>query len=132
MQLTSPAASGSWDRFIESSATNLVAFALAVLGALVGVYMFVLHATTDPAADVHAYYEAGARLNAGQPLYEQDASVTGSRFYFYPPLLAVAFRPLALLPFEVAATIWMALVLAALVGSVWLAGVRNRWTWYVL
>ena len=64
--------------------------------------------TTDPAADVHAYYEAGARLNAGQPLYEQSATVEGSHYYFYPPLLAVAFRPLALLPFEVAAAIWMA------------------------
>jgi Glycosyltransferase family 87 len=117
---------------VESPGTHLVAFAFAILGALAGAYIFVLHATTDPAADVHAYYEAGARLNAGEPLYEQDASVTGSHFYFYPPLLAVAFRPLALLPFEAAATIWMALVLAAFAGSIWLAGVRNRWTWYVL
>jgi len=122
----------TWDRFVESRATNLVAFSFAVLGALVGVYIFVLHATTDPAADVHAYYEAGARLNAGEPLYEQAASVTGSHYYFYPPLLAVAFRPLALLSFEAAATIWMAVVVGALIGSIWLAGIRNRWTWYVL
>ena len=81
---------------------------------------------------MHAYYEAGARLNAGQPLYEQSATVEGSHYYFYPPLLAVAFRPLALLPFEVAATLWMALLVAALAGSIWLAGVRSRWTWYVL
>ena len=111
---------------------NYVLFSLAVLGAMVGAYIFVLHLTTDPAADVHAYYEAGARLNAGQPLYEQSASTAGSHYYFYPPLLAVAFRPLALLPFEVAAAIWMARRLASLVGSIWLAGVRNRWTWYVL
>ena len=122
----------SWDRFVESRSTHLVAFAFAVLGALVGAYILVLHATTDPAADVHAYYDAGARLNAGQPLYEQSATVEGSHYYFYPPLLAVAFRPLALLPFEVAATIWMVVVLVSFAASVWLAGVRNRWTWYVL
>jgi hypothetical protein len=132
VEVASAAQPTSWDRFVESRATNLVAFSFAVLGALVGVYIFVLHATTDPAADVHAYYEAGARLNAGAPLYEQAASVTGSHYYFYPPLLAVAFRPLALLSFEVASTIWMAVVVGALVGSIWLAGVRNRWTWYVL
>ena len=111
---------------------NYVLFSLAVLGAMAGAYIFVLHLTTDPAADVHAYYEAGARLNAGQPLYEQSASTAGSHYYFYPPLLAVAFRPLALLPFEVAAAIWMLVVVASLIGSIWLAGVRNRWTWYVL
>jgi hypothetical protein len=124
--------SATWDRFVESRTTNLAAFALAVLGALVGAYIFVLHATTDPAADVHAYYDAGARLNAGEPLYEQSGAVTGSHFYFYPPLLAVAFRPLALLPFEVATAIWMGLMFLALTGSIWLAGVRNRWTWYAL
>jgi glycosyl transferase family 87 len=132
VDLASSVQPASWERFVESRTTHLVAFALAVLGALAGAYIFVLHATTDPAADVHAYYEAGARLNAGQPLYDQAATVEGSHFYFYPPLLAVAFRPLALLPFEVAATIWMAVVVAALAGSVWLAGVRNRWTWYAL
>jgi hypothetical protein len=132
MELAPSVQPASWDRFVESRTTNLVGFALAVLGSLIGAYMFVLHATTDPAADVHAYYDAGARLNAGQPLYEQSASVTGSHYYFYPPLLAVAFRPLALLPFEVAATIWMGLMFLALAGSIWLAGVRNRWTWYVL
>jgi hypothetical protein len=122
----------SWERFVESRATNLVAFGFAVLGALVGAYMFVLHATTDPAADVHAYYDAGARLNAGIPLYEQPATTAEAAYYRYPPLLAVAFRPLALLPFEVAASLWMVVLIAAIVGSVWLAGVRSRWTWYVL
>jgi hypothetical protein len=65
-------------------------------------------------------------------LYEQPATTTEAAYYRYPPLLAVAFRPLALLPFEVAASLWMVVLIAAVVGSVWLAGVRNRWTWYVL
>ena len=33
-----------------------------------------------------------------------------------PPLLAIAFRPLALLPFDIAAAIWMLVVVASLVG----------------
>ena len=46
---------------------------LAGFGLLLGIEMLVLHLTTDPLADVHAYYDAGARLNAGLPLYEQPA-----------------------------------------------------------
>jgi hypothetical protein len=111
---------------------ELLAFALAVVGALVGAYIVLVHLTTDPMADVHAYYDAGARLNAGIPLYEQPAATTDAAYYRYPPLLAVVFRPLALLPFEAAAAIWMAILVAALVASVLLAGVRNRWTWYAL
>jgi hypothetical protein len=70
-------------------------FALAVSGALAG-----LHLTTDPLVDVHAYYEAGARLNAGMPLYPPDQDVNGPHAYFYPPLFAILFRPLSLLPFD--------------------------------
>ena len=124
--------SAAWDEVIESRTAHLIAFGFALVGGLIGAYIFLLHATTDPAADVHAYYDAGTRLNAGEPLYEQSASVSGSHYYFFPPLLAVAFRPLALLPFEAAAAIWMSLMVLALAGSIWLAGVRNRWTWYVL
>ena len=132
MELVAAAQPTSWDRFIESRTTQLVAFAFAVFGSLVGAYIFVLHATTDPAADVHAYYDAGTRLNAGIPLYEQPAATTDAAYYRYPPLLAIAFRPLALVPFEAAAAMWMAILVGALAASVWLAGVRNRWTWYVL
>ena len=54
MELTSSIGETSWDRFVDSRTTNIVAFAFAVLGGLIGAYIFVLHATTDPAADVHA------------------------------------------------------------------------------
>ncbi|MEO5939243.1 MAG: hypothetical protein ABIZ72_00005, partial [Candidatus Limnocylindrales bacterium] len=50
-----------------------VAVFAAVLGALIGIETIILHLATDPLADVHAYYEAGARLNAGHPLYVQAA-----------------------------------------------------------
>ena len=87
-----------------------------VLGAVVGlaclgIETVILHLTTDPLADVHAYYDAGARLNAGLPLYEQPATTNEAEFYRYPPLLAILFRPLAMLPFAVAAAaIWMAVL----------------------
>jgi hypothetical protein len=110
----------------------MVLVAAAVLGALIGLQTLVLHLTLDPFADVHAYYDAGARLNAGLPLYDQPAGTDDAGFYRYPPLLAVAFRPLALLPFETAALIWEALLLVLFAATVHRSGIRNRWTWLVM
>jgi alpha-1,2-mannosyltransferase len=104
-------------------------FALAVIGALAGAYMLWLHLMTDPLIDVRAYYEAGARLNVGQPLYPLGADPDLAQFYRYPPLLAILFRPLALLPFDVAAGIWEALVLAAFGLTLWRLGIRRPATW---
>jgi hypothetical protein len=92
-----------------------VLFAAAALGTLIGVNTFLLHLQGDPLADVHAYYEAGSRLNAGRPLYDQAATTNDAEFYRYPPLLAIAFRPFALLPFGTAAALWEAIVIASLV-----------------
>lgn len=78
-----------------------------VVGVALGIETAILHLLNDPLADVHAYYDAGARLNAGQPLYDQPAGVDEAAFYRYPPLLAILFRPLALLPFPIAAAVWM-------------------------
>ncbi len=85
----------------------------AVLGVILGIETTILHLTTDPLADVRAYYDAGARLNAGLPLYIQAAGTNDPAFYRYPPLLAIAFRPLALLPYHVAAIIWESVVIGA-------------------
>ena len=98
---------------------DLVLFTAAVFGLLIGINTLLLHLGSDPLADVHAYYDAGARLNAGQPLYQQAATTNQAEFYRYPPLLAIAFRPLALLPFPVAAAIWEAVVVASFVGLLW-------------
>ena len=83
----------------------------------------------DPLVDVHAYYEAAARLNAGLPLYAAQGDVNSPHYYFYPPLLAIVFRPLALLPFEAAAIIWEVGMAAALGASLWIIGIRRRRTW---
>jgi len=108
-----------------------VFIAAAVLGFVIGMDTLVLHLRLDPLADVRAYYNAGARLNAGLPLYQQTATTDDPGFYRYPPLLAIAFRPLALLPFETAALIWEGFLIALFVGTLVRSGLRNRWTWIV-
>ena len=80
---------------LDTPRVQFVLIAASVLGLIIGLDTLILHLTTDPLADVHAYYDAGARLNAGLPLYDQPAGTDDADFYRYPPLLAVAFRPLA-------------------------------------
>jgi len=111
-------------RFLEPTLVGL-----AVLLALVGVFLFVRHLQTDPLVDIHAYYEAGERLNAGLPLYAAQGDVNSPHYYFYPPLLAIVFRPLALLPFQVAAIAWEIAMVAAFGVTLRLVGLRSRRTW---
>jgi hypothetical protein len=103
-----------------------VVLTLAAFGFVIGVQIAIIHLQVDPLADVRAYYDAGARLNAGVGLYEQAAGTNEAEFYRYPPLLAIAFRPLALLPFEVAAAIWEGVVVAAFVLTLRRIGLGRR------
>ena len=123
------------DTFQRAAGTRRVRLVLAfgsVVGLLIGIDTALLHLRLDPLGDVHAYYDAGARLNAGMPLYEQAATTNDAEFYRYPPLLAILFRPLALLPFETAALVWEAVLVAAMAGTIALMGVRRTWTWLAL
>lgn len=104
----------------------------AIAGLLIGLGSLIRHLTSDPLNDVQAYYWAGGRLNAGLPLYPPDQSVETPLGYPYPPLLAILFRPLALLPFEAAAAIWEIVVLACFGATIWWMGARRRETWLVL
>jgi hypothetical protein len=99
---------------------------LAAFGFVIGVQVTLIHLQTDPLADVRAYYDAGARLNAGLSLYEQPAGTDDPDFYRYPPLLAIAFRPLALLPFEAAGAIWEGLMIAAFAVTLRRTGLGRR------
>lgn len=101
----------------------------AFVGAVAGLHTLNLHLTMDPLADARAYYDAGARLNAGQPLYPADADTNAAEFYRYPPLFAILFRPLAMLPYETAAAIWAAIVVGAFVATLYVIGLRRRETW---
>ena len=118
-------------RLFASRRVRWVFIAASVLGLIIGLDTLVLHLRLDPLADVRAYYDAGARLNAGQPLYVQPATTDDPGFYRYPPLLAIAFRPLALLPYETAAVIWEAFLIVLFGATLVRLGLRNRWTWIV-
>jgi hypothetical protein len=94
-------------------ALRLGIFALAVVGALAGAGVAWLHLTGDPLADAHAYFDAANRLNHGLPLYPKGIDPSSNLVYLYPPLLAVALRPIALLPYPVFALVWEAIVLVS-------------------
>jgi hypothetical protein len=107
---------------------DLLVFALAVFGVLLAVALipnFVRLATTNGLSDVHAYYDAATRLNSGLPLYDLSTDVNASEFYRYPPLLAILFRPLALLPFGVAAALWEVAMVALFAHTLRLLGLRR-------
>jgi hypothetical protein len=103
---------------------------VAGLLALAGVAVFLGHLVQDPLVDTRAYWDAGRRLNEGLPLYD-PAATTSTGLYLYPPLLAILFRPLALLPFPVAAAIWMGILIASLAVTIRRIG-RSRWAWIAL
>src|SRR6187402_2544216 len=118
-------------RLFASRRVRWVLIAASVLGLAIGIDTLILHLRLDPLADVRAYYDAGARLNAGQPLYIQTATTDDPGFFRYPPLLAIAFRPLALLPYETAALIWEGFLIVLFAGTLVRLGLRNPWTWIV-
>ena len=93
-----------------------VLYALAAMGGILGFGMLWLHLTTDPLADVRAYYDAATRLNVGAPLYAAAGDATTPTYYFYPPLLAIAMRPfVAVMPYHVFAIGWAVVVVASFV-----------------
>jgi hypothetical protein len=110
-------------------ALNLIAFGLAVVGAIAGALVAWMHIVNDPLADAHAYYEAAARLNAGQPLYPAGVDPNGNEIYLYPPLLAMVLRPFALLGYPVFAAFWEAAIVLSFVLLLRYLGVRKRNTW---
>jgi hypothetical protein len=111
---------------------ELVLIAGAIVGALLALETSILHLTSDPLNDAQAYYWAGGRLNAGLPLYPPDQSVETPLGYPYPPMLAILWRPLALLPWPVAAAIWEVVILASFAATVWRLGVRRKATWLAI
>ncbi|HSG87221.1 MAG TPA: hypothetical protein VLA23_12860, partial [Candidatus Limnocylindrales bacterium] len=112
---------------------RLVWFGAAVVGALAGIAVLAMHLVDDPLADVRAYYDAGARLNADLPLYDQPATTNEAAFYRYPPLLAIAFRPIAaLVPYEIAALAWGSLGGLLVVLTVAKLGARRFEVWTAL
>ncbi len=79
---------------------------------------------------------AGGKILEGQSPY-LDASALGDDVeanfgYVYPPLLAIAISPLSLLPDgPTAAMFWTVVLIACVVGALWLLGVRD-WRCYLV
>lgn len=111
---------------------NLLLFVAAVVGAAAGVAVAYMHVVGDPLNDARAYYDAAVRLNAGLPLYPEGIDPSTNRIYLYPPLLAMALRPLALLPYEWFAVVWELFVVTCFVLLIRHLGVRRRATWIAI
>ena len=114
----------SWARFWRVAGVVAAVLGLVYLAALVPA--LVRQSIERPQSDLTAYYQAGARLNAGEPLYPSWIDVNNSSFFRYPPLLAILFRPLALLPFEVVAVGWSAFNVVLLLLTVRRLGFRPQ------
>lgn len=113
-RLTSPVVIGS-RRLPPIGLVALAAVGLALLAVIVAFEWTHLN-------DEYAYWQAGARLWAGQPLYDAAAAPNTPYAYWYPPPLAQVMAPLtAVLSADTFAVLWTALLLACL----WWLGGRN-------
>ena len=115
--------------------TRLGGLALLVLASAFAVAVLIV-APSDPefGYDSTAYLAAADRLRAGAPLYPELGREPGFDrgaliddelgYFFYPPLVALAFVPLSSLPDDAARLIWYA-VLIAVAASVGIVLVRR-------
>ncbi len=91
---------------------------LVVLAAIGGCLLAIVALTRWGAPqDEHAYWLAGQRLLAGQPLYDPTASSITPYAFWYPPPVAQAVAPItAILPSETFSLAWTVLLLGCLLG----------------
>ncbi len=119
-----------WGALRAAAAMLLPAVALGLFVALWGMNVFVFKAGP---ADAWTYLAAGERLNDGHALYrlapgDRPVEIKPPHWtvpLLSPPPMAVLWRPLALLPADVAVTLWW-LAAMAILGTVVLAALRAR------
>jgi hypothetical protein len=97
-------------------AARLLVFAL-VVG--VGISQLILTVGDWHLRDMGAYWEAGERLRAGEPLYPPLTDTEASEVYRYAPWFAWVWMPVTLLPRELASVLWSAILLAASAAALW-------------
>ena len=95
----------------------------AMLGAALVIYGLVVNQAGLHHQDLGAYLRAGHDLLAGRPLYDPFLNhpfpdPTLRPAYIYPPIFALLFAPLALLPAGIAGAIWLVVNQAALAASI--------------
>lgn len=132
-------AEGLWNAWKRSS----VVVALAVILTLVAYWWFtmVVHGPTDWAFDFRQFWQGGNDVVKGVSPYPDPDDVAAADIEFsptriqdvfrfpYPAPGAVALAPLGALAFGAASAIWGILLIGAILGAVWLLGVRD---WRVL
>jgi hypothetical protein len=100
------------------TAGRILLIVLAAVGATL-LLVVAVNVWSTP-ADEHAYWLAGQRLLAGQPLYDPTATSTTPYAYWYPPIVAQVMAPIsAILPSGAFDWLWLGLMLVCLW---WLAG----------
>jgi hypothetical protein len=77
--------------------------------------------------DMNAYWDAGLRLRAGEPLFPPVSDVLASEVYRYSPWFAWLWAPLTVLPRAAVNVIWSAVLLAATAVAVWPLVERRAW-----
>ncbi|MFL5675184.1 MAG: glycosyltransferase 87 family protein [Chloroflexota bacterium] len=94
---------------------------LVVLAAIGASFLIVVAVSYWPVvADEHAYWLAGQRVLAGQPLYDPTAASNTPYAYWYPPIVAQVLAPVAaVVPSAVFSIAWILVMLGCLF---WLAG----------
>lgn len=114
-----PAADAAWNALTTSPTVlgRRVPPIGLVLLATIGAMVLVIVAMNRWAApqDEHAYWLAGQRLLAGEPLYDPAATSITPYAYWYPPPLAQLLAPItAILPSTAFSWAWTGLLLACL------------------
>jgi hypothetical protein len=92
--------------------------ALAVIIAI-GIFNLYIAIANWTLSDAGAYWQAGLRLRAGEPLYPTLASAEGSEIYRYAPWFAWLTVPWTFLPQWVAGVLWSAVLLGASALALW-------------
>jgi hypothetical protein len=77
--------------------------------------------------DMNAYWEAGLRLRAGDPLFPPVSDVLASEVYRYSPWFAWVWVPLTTLPRDLVNVAWSLLLLAGSFVAVWPMASRGAW-----
>jgi alpha-1,2-mannosyltransferase len=115
--------------FFEPRGRRRLIVGAAALAAIVFAVQAVFQLATLGSAslqyDYMPYVNAASAINHGGDPYAAFLNACGSEWcnvgYIYPPLLAEAFRPLALLPAHTGAFIWLVLCYAMFAGAVLVA-----------
>jgi alpha-1,2-mannosyltransferase len=119
---------------VKISSAAVAVLALAVFAGLLVLYA--RRALSGYAAgplpyDLVVFLDAADDVLAGRNPFPPPDALSGDANYVYPPLLALALVPLAVLPVGAAVVLWTIAGVAAVCGALWLLGVRD-WRVYAI